>query len=257
MSNSISFFQEAKKVWNQSFTGQILRLEEAEKALQEKIIALFSVGDAYFMIFDLQDASMRYVSEDVAQVLGYPAEDVSIELLLDLMHPEDKPYFLRNESIIMEYFARFPVEKKFDYKVRCDYRFKHKNGHYVRLLNQTIVFEMDEQGALVSTMIMHTDISQYKKTGAPVLSIIGMNGEPSYENIQSDTLPLSPVTSRFTAREQEILIRLIDGKISKQIAAELFISVETVNTHRRNMLSKCGAMNTPELIKLSIENAWI
>lgn len=106
-------------------------------------------------------------------------------------------------------------------------------------------------------MVMHTDISQYKKTGAPVLSIIGMNGEPSYENIQSDTLPLSPVSSRFTAREQDILIRLIDGKISKQIAAELFISVETVNTHRRNMLSKCGAANTPELIKLSIENAWI
>ena len=257
MSNSNSFFQEARKVWNQSFTGQILRLEEAEKALQEKIIALFSVGDSYFMVFDLQEARMRYVSQDTAKVLGYDPEEVTIELLLDLMHPEDKPYFLRNEAIIMEYFGRFPVEKKFDYKVRCDYRFLHKDGHYVRLLNQTIVFEMDEQGALISTMIMHTDISQYKKTGAPMLSIIGMNGEPSFENIQGDMLPLSPVASRFSAREQEVLVRLIDGKMSKEIAADLFISVETVNTHRRNMLAKSGAQNTPELIKLAIENAWI
>jgi DNA-binding NarL/FixJ family response regulator len=53
----------------------------------------------------------------------------------------------------------------------------------------------------------------------------------------------------LTSREKEVLEAIADGKASKQIADELQISKQTVDTHRRNMIEKAGANNTTELIK--------
>ena len=52
----------------------------------------------------------------------------------------------------------------------------------------------------------------------------------------------------FSSREFEI-IRLIEaGLSSEQIAEKLFLSHYTVNTHRRNILTKTGKKNISDLI---------
>jgi two-component system response regulator NreC len=73
-------------------------------------------------------------------------------------------------------------------------------------------------------------------------------------------LKLDPVTikSKFqntplTDREIEIIQLLIQGKTSKEIADELFISKNTVDTHRRNILEKTNLNSTPELIGLCLQ----
>lgn len=43
---------------------------------------------------------------------------------------------------------------------------------------------------------------------------------------------------KFTKRELEILSHISEGLSSKQIANRLFISKNTVDTHRRNILKK-------------------
>ena len=52
----------------------------------------------------------------------------------------------------------------------------------------------------------------------------------------------------LTSREYEILHFIAMGFDSEIIAEKLFLSVNTVNTHRRNILKKTGASNTLELI---------
>jgi DNA-binding CsgD family transcriptional regulator len=52
----------------------------------------------------------------------------------------------------------------------------------------------------------------------------------------------------ITPKEKEILQLIADGLSSKQIAERLCISFYTVQTHRKNMLSKMGVKNTPALI---------
>jgi DNA-binding NarL/FixJ family response regulator len=52
----------------------------------------------------------------------------------------------------------------------------------------------------------------------------------------------------LTDREIEIVQQIAEGKTSKQIADLLFISVHTVETHRRNILKKTGKHNIDELI---------
>ncbi len=55
----------------------------------------------------------------------------------------------------------------------------------------------------------------------------------------------------LSPRERDILILVLEGKSSEDIAESLFISVNTVNTHRRNILRKTGAKSAIELFRIN------
>ncbi len=58
----------------------------------------------------------------------------------------------------------------------------------------------------------------------------------------------------LTQREKEIITLLAKEKSSQEIADTLFISIYTVNTHRKNILHKLGIKNTAGLMKFASEN---
>lgn len=57
----------------------------------------------------------------------------------------------------------------------------------------------------------------------------------------------------ITDREKEVLRLIVDEYTNPEIADELFISVRTVDAHRRNLLQKIGAKNTAGLVKYALE----
>jgi|SRR6478609_5282941 len=61
-------------------------------------------------------------------------------------------------------------------------------------------------------------------------------------------------SEHFSDRETEILRLLAKGKNSLEIAEDLFITINTVKTHRRNMLRKLKATNTSQLLKFGFDN---
>ncbi|PTX55947.1 LuxR family two component transcriptional regulator [Litoreibacter ponti] len=72
------------------------------------------------------------------------------------------------------------------------------------------------------------------------------------------TASLSPKTSDgrevLTAREQTILLQLAQGRSNKEVAAELDISVHTVETHRKNIKRKLGINSTAGLTRYAMEH---
>lgn len=58
-------------------------------------------------------------------------------------------------------------------------------------------------------------------------------------------------------REKEILTLIAQEFTTNEIADQTFISLNTVNTHRRNLLSKLNAKNTAGLVKYAIENGLV
>ncbi|WP_420318929.1 response regulator [Ekhidna sp.] len=54
---------------------------------------------------------------------------------------------------------------------------------------------------------------------------------------------------KLSDRETEVLQLVSNGKTTKEIAEELFVSTRTVETHRVNMMKKLNVQNTAELIK--------
>ena len=61
----------------------------------------------------------------------------------------------------------------------------------------------------------------------------------------------------LSSREKEILRMIQLGKKSKEIAGLLFISVNTVNRHRQNILEKMRVSNTTEACTMALKLNWI
>ncbi len=57
----------------------------------------------------------------------------------------------------------------------------------------------------------------------------------------------------ITSREYEVLQLLAHGYTSRELAQELFISIETVHSHRKNLNKKLGVRTTGGLIGKSFE----
>lgn len=63
----------------------------------------------------------------------------------------------------------------------------------------------------------------------------------------------SPVAPILTAREKEVLGLIAEGLTNQEIAEKLFISILTVDSHRKNLLAKFGVKNTAAMIKNALE----
>lgn len=72
---------------------------------------------------------------------------------------------------------------------------------------------------------------------------------------------LSPATDinevTLTRREKDTLQLMAEGYSTKEIADRLFVSINTVETHRKNMLFKTGLRNMAHLIKWALENGQL
>ena len=61
----------------------------------------------------------------------------------------------------------------------------------------------------------------------------------------------------LTRREKEVLSLIAEGLTNNEVAEKLFISPATVDTHRKNLLSKFDARNTATLIRLATQHQFI
>lgn len=249
-------FNEALKIWDKISVSEKLGELKLELEVHKQLLNIFQTGDYYYYIFNITEVRFDLFSKEVETVLGYNPEDLTIEFLINKIHPDDQPWFLNIENKAVEFLSQLPIDKLHKYKIRYDYRIKKADGIYIRVLHQAITIQHSETGKLIRTLGVHTDISHLKMEGKPVLSFIGLDGEPSF--IDVDIKKIFPEPSEFlTKRELEILSLLINGSESKEIAAKLFISVETVSSHRKNLLRKTEARNTAEMIAMAIRKGWI
>jgi DNA-binding NarL/FixJ family response regulator len=61
----------------------------------------------------------------------------------------------------------------------------------------------------------------------------------------------------LSSRELEVLKQLAEGKVYKQIAAELNLSTSTVRTHLHNTYAKLGAVDRAQAVLLATQRGWL
>jgi len=76
------------------------------------------------------------------------------------------------------------------------------------------------------------------------------------EMLKTDKRPSEPFDT-LSEREKEVLSRIARGLKSKDIAAELFISVSTVKSHRNKIMKKLAVGDMASLVKIAIRKGLI
>ena len=61
--------------------------------------------------------------------------------------------------------------------------------------------------------------------------------------------------AKLTGREAQVLERIVAGRLNKQIADDLGISIKTVEAHRANIMEKLGANTVADLLKIALGQA--
>ncbi|MDE6278080.1 MAG: response regulator transcription factor [Muribaculaceae bacterium] len=60
-----------------------------------------------------------------------------------------------------------------------------------------------------------------------------------------------------STRELEVLYQIAQGKTSREIAAAMFVTDNTVEAHRKALFSKLGAVNVADLVVKAIERGYL
>jgi DNA-binding CsgD family transcriptional regulator len=249
-------FEEADKIWKRLSAGATKEVFQFELEMQRQLLNFFQVGDYYYYVFNIKEACFDFVSHDITRVLGYPLDEIDIPHMVSIIHPEDQPYFLSFEAKATEYFFTKALGNPANYKISYDYRVRKKSGDYIRVLQQVTTIQFSEDKGVLRTFGVHTDITHLKPYGVPTLSFIGLNGAPSYINVNVKQ-QLQAGAVQLTRREQEVLQLLAQGKSSDDISRALFISKQTVDTHRKNLLRKTGCQNTAALVSEAVKRGWM
>lgn len=247
--------EELEKIWNKIAKSDIYITPNYNLEYVKRIVDIFSAGEYYYLIFNLATSTIEYVQDNVKNVLGCSPQDFTTEYAIAHIHPDDMPFFMNIENTAMKFFSQFPPEKLVKYKIRYDYRLRHANGKYIRILQQIYTIQISPEGGAMRVLNIHIDITHLKQSGRPILSFIGLDDEPSYIDVEIQTV-FKPTKQILTKREKEVLENLIEGHNSKSLSNKLFLSIETINTHRRNILRKTKTKNTTELITKAIKEGW-
>lgn len=234
---------------------QRFKKEELDYSILNRHISFLEnlsvVQNSFVSIFDLAEMKHAYLSPNFADFLGWDPEKISSpenEYINNRMHPNDLAHL---NSVSEQFFGLIlrvdPVwreQMKF-IKLIMDYRTQGKDGNYVRVIEQHKLLELDRYGnAWLSMSVLDLSPDQDLNSLCRYRLVNTLTGElyhfPSYELLTEHKLSF---------REKEILQLLANGLISKQIADKLFISVNTVNTHRQRIIEKLNVSNTAEAVQ--------
>lgn len=70
-------------------------------------------------------------------------------------------------------------------------------------------------------------------------------------DLNLDKFSCDPIT--LSERENEIIVLIAEGFTNGQIAESLFLSNHTINTHRKNIMSKLGVKNTAGIVMFAVK----
>ncbi len=246
-------------VWSKENAIKLPKKRELILEIIDQIASCFAAGSFYYFIVNFENITMDFVHDGLRDVLGMEPEEFTMEKCFERMHPEDLASMNEKESLVFDFFFnKIPKEDFFSYKTAYIMRIKHSNGTYKTLLHQASVFNASDDGKIEQSLCVHTDITHLNIPINHNVSFISTKKQSyhyaknpeGYTIIDENIHGLEKILFKdiFTKREKEIIEILAQGKTFNEIANLLFISPHTSNTHKRNILSKSGCKNTPELI---------
>lgn len=229
------------------------------KKIINQLATFFSAGTYYYYIFNFATMQMEYVHPNIKSVLGIEPESFNIEKFLNIHHPDDLKVFYEKEAVASKFLFDFltPEDIPF-YKVVYVNRVQHEKGHYIKLLHQAKALRVTDGGKIQHVLGVHTDISYLNTPVDHKVSFIG-DGKPSFYSIDPNKPDFNKIecTKLYTNQELNIIRLIANGKSNFEIAEKLFISINTVKTHRKNILQKSNANNTAHLVANCIREGII
>ena len=199
--------------------------------------------DSYYFIFDCTNNKIEFVNSAFKTFTGYENSNFTIEKLLEIIHPHDLEYFYSCEAKDLEFTNRLSFDQHYQYFFKYSYRIVLADDSVATIEQQCQAIEVNDQGHLSKTLVIHKRIPEYESRPATDHKIFDRTRGMYIDSENCYGL---------SKRELEILTLIKKGLNSVEISEVLHISKYTIDTHRKNILNKTNSVNFIELLhKLS------
>lgn len=217
----------------------------------------FTIGECYFYIIDITNSSLSNFHERVLSIHGLKNYPEHLKEIIDLVHPDDIPFVIAAESWSLLKMKEIGFEHQLNLKTGYCFRMKTANDTYELFHHQAIHMLKDENGALVRSMNIHTNIDHITQQNNFIVTVSGIGGRNDFHQYHHKPEVLLKPIGKLTKRESELLPLISRGMSSIAIAQKLGVSHETVRIHRKNILKKTDSKNSSELIRKSLEWGYV
>jgi DNA-binding CsgD family transcriptional regulator len=201
-------------------------------------------NDQFFFVGDVIHFKVLFTSKRSFQMIGVGPENVIPHLFFEATHAEDIQRYSLARAKLIRSAQEFFIAGKGSTLLSSNLKTMSVDGKYKCLLFQCYLFYSDTPVKTVYMLQIHTNVDWCKK----------IKKEPHYylgndlSNFRYPDEELLRIGSIYTKREFEIISLIEMGFNTEQIAEKLFLSTNTVNAHRGNILKKSGKARVSELI---------
>lgn len=199
------------------------------------------------LLFDDKNYQVLYASDNFEEFTGYtPAElgTHNVRIFFQTLAPEHLAFpfhLITNSYRVLEHFGG----KEATFKVHCGLKLLRKDGKPLRILMRQYPIGLDAEGKSEQSVVTMEDVSHLLK-GEHFWCRWDMGPLGGRASAHSSDCKLH-FQDILSEREIEVLRLIMAGLDSKTIAERLFISTNTVEKHRKNMIARTGARDTTAL----------
>lgn len=161
------------------------------------------------------------------------------------IHPDD---LVKKHIMELQFFniiKSLPISERSDYYVKSKIRMRNKIGTYIPVEHRMFYVCSAVNGSLWLALCLynlyHNEIAIDSSEGIILNSVTGQRIKPNQQEYNKI----------LSIREKEVLQLIRKGKMSKEVADLLSISINTVNRHRQNILEKLRVSNTLEACRIA------
>jgi len=165
------------------------------------------------------------------------------------MHPDDISFVLDTCIRATEFMLEVPAEQRKDFKTVFEFRLRNNQGKYIRFIQQMVTLELDLRGNMWLILILMDVNPNQQESKSFLRSTINIKTGKTYQFTEER----EEKQSQLSKREIEILGLIAKGMASKEIAEQLFLSVNTVNNHRQRIIEKMDVNNTSEALTYAMK----
>lgn len=238
-----------EELLNQPFSGG----EDQSALLTSRHVALgySQTENAVAVLSDLKRNKSYIYYGGVAETLGLSGRNTVREInsiweeeIFSWIHPED---LLEKHMLELQFFhllKGLPLSERSDYQIISKLRMLDRSGVYIPVCHRMFYICNFPDGSFWLALCLY-NFSYFTATSD--LDRVIVNSATG-NIIKPDKQECNDILS---AREKEILYLIGQGKLSKEIACILSISINTVNRHRQNILEKLRVNNSIEAYRIA------
>lgn len=252
----------------------LLKQERYAEDANPVLRAINTRSEEAWTVSDISRFKNIFCSDSLEEQIGWTSPEVQEAgwaFYLSLIHPDDYPTVI---SILMEGINlrnQHPIIYDLS-PILFEYRILTPKQGYQSVQAQVCILERSKEGEVkyllssIKRLEPEEQLRELKNSNFPYQEAVKVIDGRTYldldfirylqgkkKNIKRSVKPSIKPVLDLTPRELEILKCIVEGLSSEEIGERLFVSKNTVNMHRKQIMKKMAARNLAELVRKTLK----